>query len=70
MVTISTTSMARSENVVVARNARRTDKLRRLCRTGMIFMIQAGQIATRYTRTATRRSEKSEIGRMFYTLTE
>jgi hypothetical protein len=70
MTTISTISMARSDNAVGAKSGRRTARLKRSPRTGTTFMIQVDPTTMKSTRIVMKRSERSEIGKMYYTLTD
>jgi hypothetical protein len=70
MTMISTTSMARRDDAVDARSERRIERLKRSRRTGMTFTIQVDRTVTKSTRIVTKRSERSEIGKMCYTHTD
>jgi hypothetical protein len=63
---ISTTSMARNGNVEAVRSGRRIEMLKRYRKIGMTFTIQLDQTIMKNTRTAMRKSEKLEIGKMYY----
>ena len=66
MTMISTTSTARSGNVEAVRSGRRIEMLKRYRKIGMTFTIQLDQTIMKNTRTAMRKSEKLEIGKMCY----